>query len=169
VAATNDVSYLYQTEFPQGVRVLPARLVAEALQSAAAGQDKQVAQVLEAEASVQQEVADGLSASTALLADPVYLLPSGGFDLGRRLADIRSSGVDGPALLSLDPAALLADGDRLGDKASLLTYALIPLGLGAFLGILAQPLAGRRRTLLAAALIALACGSLVALIVEVAA
>ncbi len=166
-AAINDVSYLYQIELPQAVRVLPARLIADALRAAEAGQSKEVVQALETEASVQMQVVDVMSATTPLLTGSDYMLPSGGFDLGKRLADLRSSGPEGPELLALDPASLVAEGDRLADKASRLAYALIPISLCAFLGILAQPLRRRRSWLLGAGLAALVCGSVMALAVEV--
>lgn len=162
--AMNDASLLYQTEFPQAVRVLQAGLIADALKAAEAGQSETVVRALETEAAVQQQLVDLLSATTPLSADSAYALPSGGFDLGKRLAAIRSGG---PDLLALDPDSLAATGDRLADKAALLTYALIPTSLCALLGILAQPVRRHRRRLLAVGALALICGAAMALVVEV--
>ena len=167
-AALNDVSYLYLFELPGAARVVSARLAADALSGAGAGQGREVAQALETEAAVQAQIVDLLSASTPLTETSAYLLPSGGLDVGRRLADIRASGPEGPELLALDPESLVAAGDRLGRKASLLTFALIPISLSALLGILAQPLRRCRARLLLGGLAALAGGSLMALIVGVA-
>ena len=167
--ALNDVSYLYLFELPEAARVVWAQLSADAMRAAAAGQGKDVAQALETEAAVQAQIIDLLSASTPLTETSAYLLPSGGLDLGRRLADIRVGGPEGPELVALDPDGLVAAGDRLAGKASLLTLALIPISLAALLGILAQPLRRRRARLLFGGLAALAGGSLMALIVGVAA
>lgn len=163
-AALNDVSFLYLFEFPEAVRVVSARLTADALRAAQTGQGREVAQALEAEAAVQEQVADLMAAATPLTETPAYLLPSGGLDLGRRLADIRA---EGPELLALDPESPMTAGDRLARKASLLTFALIPISLAAFLGILAQPLGWWRARLLLGGLAALGGGALMALVIGV--
>ena len=167
VGAINDVSLLYLTEYPQAMRVLPAEMIADALRAAEAGQTEAVAQALESEAARQLELADALSATTPLTDSAAYLLASGGFDLGKRLADIRASGTEGPELLALDPDSLIGTGDQLADKATLLTYALIPTSLCALLGILARPVRRYRRALLGAGVAALYCGAVMALAVEV--
>lgn len=165
--ATNDASLLYLTEFPPAVRVLSARMLADALRAAEAGQSKAVVEALELEAALQLQLVGLLSATTPLSAESAYVLPSGGFDLGKRLAAIRSEGSVGSDLLALDPDSLVATGDQLADKATLLTYALILISLCALLGILAQPVRRYRRMLLAAGVVALVCGVAMALAVEV--
>jgi hypothetical protein len=164
--ATNDASFLYLTEYPQAVRVLRIRMVADALRAAETGQSKAVAQALESEAALQLQVADLLSPMTPLTAEAVYALPSGGFDLGARLAAIRSAGPEGLDLVALDPDGQVARGDRLADKATLLTYALIPTSLCALLSILARPARRYRRVLLAGGASALIVGAVLALVVE---
>lgn len=168
VAAINDVSYLYQIEFPQAVRAMPAELIAAALRGVGQSQNAQVAVALEAEAAVQSEVAQVMAESTPLLGDE-YALAARGFDLGRRLADIRAGGEAGPELLMLDPAGEVAEGDRLAEKASFLTYALIPASLCALLGVLAKPLRRYRLPLLVAGVAALAGAVVIAVVVELAA
>jgi hypothetical protein len=167
VAAINDVSFLYLTEYPQAMRVLPAEEKAAALRAAEAGQSSSVTQALEAEAARQLELVDALSATSALTESAAYVLGSGGFDLGKRLADIRAGGTEGPELLALDPDGSIDAGDQLADKATLLTYALIPTSLCAALGLLARPLRRYRRVLLTAGAVALLCGTAMALAVEV--
>jgi hypothetical protein len=165
--ATNDASFLYLTEYPQAMRVLRIRMIADALRAAEAGQSKAVVQALEAEAALQLQLVDLLSATSALTADSVYALPSGGFDLGARLAAVRTEGPEGPELVALDPDGVVASGDRLADKATLLTYALFPTSLCALLSILARPVRRYRRVLLAGGLVALIVGTVMALVVEV--
>jgi hypothetical protein len=55
----------------------------------------------------------------------------------------------------------------LADKATFLTYALIPTSLCAALGLLARSLRRYRRVLLTAGAVALLCGTALALAVEV--
>jgi hypothetical protein len=166
-AAIEDSSFLFLTEFPQAMRVLTAKMTADALRAAEAGQGEEVVQALESEAALQLQLVDLLSATSPLSADPTYALSPGGFDLGKRLAAIRTSGAEGPELVALDPDSLVATGDRLADKATLLAYALIPTSLCAFLGILAKPLRRCRRMLLAGGAVAGILGVAMALAVEV--
>ncbi|MGA3057784.1 MAG: hypothetical protein ABSE70_07085 [Candidatus Limnocylindrales bacterium] len=161
--AMDDVRYLYQTELPVAIRILEARLVQGELQAAAATTTGLAGEALQVEADVQAGIASGLISSSDLAAKPDYALPSGGFDLGKRLADLRAQN---PALMALDPDGLEAAGDKLAHKAELLTLALFPTSIGAFLGVLAQPFKRRRGLLLAAGSAALAAGALMALGVE---
>jgi hypothetical protein len=161
--AMNDVSYLYQTELPVAIRILQARLVQGELQAAAATTSGPAGEALGVEADVQAGIVSGITSSSNLASKPDYALPSGGFDLGKRLADLRAQN---PELMALDPDGLEAAGDKLANKAELLTLALLPTSIGAFLGVLAQPFKRRRGLLLAAGSAALAVGAVVALGVE---
>jgi hypothetical protein len=163
-AAMDDVRYLYQTELPVAIRILQARLVQSELQAAAATTTGPVGEALQVEADVQAGIVSGLISSSTLASKPDYALPSGGFDLAKRLADLRAQN---PDLVALDPDGLETAGDKLANKAELLTLALLPTSIGAFLGVLAQPFKRRRGLLLAAGSAALAVGALMALGVEV--
>jgi hypothetical protein len=163
-AAMNDVRYLYQTELPVAIQILQARLVQEELQAAAATTTGPTGQALQVEADVQAGIVSGLISSSNLAAKPDYALPSGGFDLAKSLADLRAQNPDSVAL---DPDGLEAAGDKLANKAELLTLALLPTSIGAFFGVLAQPFKRRRGLLLAAGSAALAMGAVMALGVEV--
>ncbi len=163
-AAMNDVQALYQSDLPTAIEVLKAQILARELQAAEAGQSPAVQQALEVEASVQSQLAVALASGAELASDPAYALPSGGFDLGKSLADIRSTN---PQLLALDPDSQEAAGDSLAQKALLLTLALIPTGLCALLGVLAQPLRRYRKVLLGSGVVALAVGVVMAIGVEV--
>lgn len=162
-AAMEDIRYLYGSEVPIAIRILEARILQDDLRTAATTATGPAAAALKTEADIQAGIIDGLKSSSNLAANPAYELPSGGFDLARRLADLRAQG---PKLVALDPDGLQAAGDSLAHKAELLTLALLPTSIGAFLGVLAQPFKRRRALLLTAGAIAIAVGALVALGVE---
>jgi len=159
-AAMNDAQTLYQSDLPTAIEVLKAQILARELQAAEPGQSPAVQQALQIEASVQSQLAASLSSGAQLPSDPAYALPSGGYDLGKRLADIRSENAQ---LVALDPDSLQATGDGLAQKALLMTLALIPTSLAALLGVLAQPLRRYRRALLGSGVVALAIGVVMAL------
>jgi hypothetical protein len=163
-AAVNDIQSLYEDELPAAMPILRARLIEQAMQTAAASQTGAAQQALELEASAQAAFISEVAANSPLASKPVYALPSGGFDLAQRLANLRSKR---PEFLALNPDVLQADGDRLSNKAELLTYSLIPISICAFLAVLAQPFGRRRRLLLTFGLFALAIGIAMAVGVEV--
>ena len=163
-AAMNDIRQVYEVELPLAVRAAQARLVSAELQAAASGASPDVQRALLVEAAVQDQLDQVIGTQSDLAGNSTYTLPSGGFDLARRLADVRGAS---PDLVSLDPDALEAEGDKLADKALLLTYALLPLGLCALLAVLAQPLRRYRLLLLGGGSAALVTGAVVALAVEV--
>lgn len=163
-AAMEDVRYLYQSELPVAIRILEAQLLQGELQAAAAIETGPAKQALQSEADVQAGIIAGLSSSSNLAGKPAYALPSGGFDLAKRLADL---GAQYPALVALDPNSLETAGDGLAHEAEMLTLAMLPTSIGAFLGVLAQPFKRRRGLLLAAGSVAVAAGAVMALGVEV--
>lgn len=163
-AAIEDVRYLYQAELPIAVRIVQARITGAEMLAAAQEQSGIAKQALLLEASVQAQIVSGISASSKLATMPDYALPSGGFDLGKRLADSRAQY---PTVLALDPDGLEATGDKLAHKAELTMLALIPTSVAAFIGVLAQPFRRRRMLLLRLGALALAGGVVMALGVEV--
>jgi hypothetical protein len=165
-AAMSDVGALYGTELPVAVQILQARILAAQLQTAADGATGTARRQLLLEAAAETNVASALSSSSTLASDAAYALPSGGFDLSKRLTDIRNGT---PNLVALDPDALQAEGDALASKANLMTMTLLPTSLGAFLGVMAQPLRRRRAWLLAAGSLAVGLGAVLATAVELAA
>lgn len=163
-AAMNDVNYLYQIELPVAVRLLQARFEEAEMTAAAQGQTGATRQTLLLEASVQAQIVAALSPNSDLATKAEYALPSGGLDLGKRLAEIRALY---PDLVALDPDGLQATGDRLAGKAELMMLALTPTSVGAFLGVLSQPFRRRRTLLLGLGGVALAGGVVMAVVVEV--
>ena len=161
--ALEDVRYLYQTELPLAVRILQARTLQAELQAAASGQTPAIQQALAIEVSVQAELLNALESSSDLATKPQYALPSGGLDLGKRLADLRG---EAPDIVALDPDMLQATGDRQANKAQLLTFAELPIGAAALLGVLAEPFVQYRRRLLVAGTLAIAIGAALGIAVE---
>ena len=128
-ATIEDVRLVYGDEAPLAFRIAVAKLRTEELRRAAeaAGPDGSAAAV---EADVQEQVAFGLATGeegTGRLADSDhYRTDEGGFDVARRLADIRA---DYPDLVALNPQASQADADRLGRAAWQLTAVVAVLVL----------------------------------------
>ncbi|HYO44452.1 MAG TPA: hypothetical protein VES19_14740 [Candidatus Limnocylindrales bacterium] len=161
--ALEDIRYVYQAELPVAVVVMGERLKADELGTAAGAASGEVATTLAMEAAIERGVATAIEGSAPLVTEPGYALPGGGVDLGQRLADQRA---ETPDLLDLDPGALAAEGDHLAGKGSSMTLALLPLGLAALLGAMAQPFWRWRRPLLGAATGAMGTGLAIALMVE---
>jgi hypothetical protein len=159
--AMNDGTNLYQAELPIANRILEARTLSTELKAAALSAPAPVRDELLAEARIQDSIV-GLAGSLDLTAE-TYRLPSGGYDLGKRLADLRATA---PDLLALDPDAMQAAGDRQANKALLLTYTLLPTGAAAIFGVLAQPFLLRRRLLLSVGTSLVVFGAAAALGVE---
>jgi hypothetical protein len=161
--AIEDVRFLYQAELPVAMRIVQARILQVEFEAAAKRETGAVKQALLTEAAVQGQIIDSISPSSDLAVKSEYALTSGGLDLGRRLADLRAKS---PATLALDPDGMVVSGDRLAAKAGLLTMALLPTSLAAFIGVLAQPFLRRRTLFLQLGSIALAAGASMAIGIE---
>jgi hypothetical protein len=161
--AMEDVRSLYQDEMPLALRILQARMVQVEMLAAAQQQSGAARAALLLEANVQGQIITALSPSSDLTSRSDYALNSGAIDLGKALADLRAQS---PNLLALDPDRLESTGDSLAHKAQLMTLALLPTSIAAFLGVLAQPIKRRRTLLLRTGGVALATGAVMALAVE---
>jgi hypothetical protein len=153
--AQESVRYLYDVEVPLAISILRARLIETGLESLPPAQAAP-GQAIAIEKGVQAEVLKALEPGSDLT-QPVYAL-------GKRLADIRAGN---PDQLTLDPEGRQAQGDALAQKADRLSLALVPFGLCALLGALAQAFGTRRRRLLQCGWAAFALGAVLALAVEV--
>jgi len=162
-AAVEDIRYIYQSELPQAITVMSARSQAAAFTAAAAA-DPANAPALTIAAGGQTNAAGAMEASVTLVSDPKYALPSGGVDLARRLASARN---EKPDLVALDPGAAQAQGDELAAKSRWLLLALVPLGICALVGTLAQAFRRTRTPLLALGTVLLGAGVIVAIAAEV--
>jgi hypothetical protein len=162
--ALEDVRYLYQSELPLAMTVETARSRSKAAQDAAATATGAVRTRLLFEAAVYDKTATSLEPASELSTDPAYTLPDGGYDLAKRLSDLRNRA---PELLALDPDGLVAGGDILADKARRITLSTFPISLGVLAGALAQPFARWRRLLVALGSVAVGLGALMWLVMEV--
>jgi len=162
--ALEDVRFLYQSELPVAIRIAEARIVQQQMVPAAQGQSGAVHEGLLLEANVQGQIVAALAPSSDLATKPVYALGSGGYDLGKTLADLRAQN---PDLLKLDPDGLQATGDKLAHRADVMALALLPTSAAAFLGVLAQPFKRRRSVLLRLGTAVLAGGAALAVAVAV--
>jgi hypothetical protein len=128
-AMVEDVRLVYGDEAPLAFRIAIARLRTEELRRAAerAGPDGSAAAV---EAVVQEQVAFRLATGeegTGRLADgDRYQTDEGGFDVARRLADLRG---ENPDLVALNPDASQAAADSMGRTAWMLTASTAVLVL----------------------------------------
>jgi hypothetical protein len=159
-----DIRYLYTVEVPQAVQVAAADAQARELTAAARASSGLNQSLLTVEQSIAANLADTLSPGFNLTADPKYQLPGGGYDIGRRLADVRN---EHPDLIALDPGRIAAVGDAFALRAIRLVASAV-LVAGAFLfGALAQGFRRRRALFLGAGTTLLVAGVVAAALVEV--
>jgi hypothetical protein len=169
-AMVEDVRYVYNTEGPRAFRIAAARVRAEEYGRRADASRGDVAAAMRIEANAQRLTADTLVQSEAELdfpsiaADDTYLTPSGGYDLGRRLTDVRA---ENPDLVVLDPAGIQAEGEHKADLAVKLLGATVPVGFAFMFGALGQAYTRRRRGLLVGAWVALGVAVVLAVLIEV--
>lgn len=155
-----DVRYLYQTELPMAMAIAEARIRQQQFQADASTQTGAAHDALLLEASVQAALVTAQEPSSELATGTAYALPSGGFDVGRRLTDLRAGS---SKIVALNPDSPQSTGDALADQASRLTIAAVPIGVCVLLGALAQPFSRWRRQLLGAGVVALLVGIVLAL------
>jgi hypothetical protein len=119
--------------------------------------------LLTVEQSIEQNLVKTLAPNFPLTADPKYATPGGGYDVGRRLADIRN---ENPDLVTLDPAHTAAVGDHFAVRSIRLVGCTV-LVAGAFLfGSLAQGFRRRRSLFLGVGTTLLVAGVVAAVVVE---
>jgi hypothetical protein len=157
-----NVRYLYGVEVPLALTILETRTALARLESLTPAQGGNSSAVT-IEKSVLTEILKVLDKGSDLTGAD-YALSDGGVDLGKRLAELRS---ETPAILAIDPDATQARGDNLARKAGIMSIALIPFGLCALLGAMAQAFAARRRRLLEYGVAVLVSGVAMAAAVEV--
>jgi hypothetical protein len=163
-AYVEDIRYLYTVETPSAVRTAEARAQAQELARAAQSTTGLTQSLLTVEQGIEANLVTTLSPTFPLTADPTYATADGGYDIGRRLADIRN---ENPDLVKLDPARTAAVGDHFAVRSIRLVGSTV-LVAGAFLfGSLAQGFRRRRGLFLGAGTVLLVAGIAAAAVVEV--
>jgi hypothetical protein len=162
-AYVEDIRYLYTVEAPQAVLTAEAQARAQELARAAQSSSGLNQSLLTVEQSIEQNLVKTLTPNFPLTADPKYAMPGGGYDVGRRLADIRA---ENPDLLALDPAHTAAVGDHFAVRSIRLVESTV-LVAGAFLfGSLAQGFRRRRGLFLTIGTALLMAGMVAAVVAE---
>ena len=158
-----DIRYLYTVETPQAVRTAEAQARAQELARAVQSSTGLNQSLLTVEQSIEQNVVRTLAPTFPLTADPKYATPGGGYDIGRRLADIRN---ENPDLVALDPLRTARVGDHFALRSIRLVASTV-LAAGAFLfGSLAQGFRRRRELFLGIGTVLLAAGMVAAVVAE---
>lgn len=149
-----DIRHVYGDEAQAALLYTEVRLRSEELAAADSPAAAGPHALVTVERNLWQEVATALAPSTELATEPAYRTDAG-FDIGNRLADVRSQS---PELVALDPDATEAGGDEASDHAVGLV-TITPLAASAFLfGSLAQGFPRHRRAFLATAVVLLVLG-----------
>jgi hypothetical protein len=162
-AYVEDIRYLYTVETPQAVLTAEAQARAQELTKAVQSTTGLNQSLLTVEQSIEQNLVKTLAPNFPLTADPKYATPGGGYDVGRRLADIRN---ENPDLVTLDPAHTAAVGDHFAVRSIRLVGCTV-LVAGAFLfGSLAQGFRRRRSLFLGVGTTLLVAGVVAAVVVE---
>lgn len=163
-AYVETLRYAYTSEAPVAFALTEARFRSEELGKVAEGLTGLDRQVVELEQALQEYLSSGqLAAASPLFNDEKYRSPQG-FDIARRLADLRA---EHPDLLTVDPERTRRAGDRASTHAVRLLATTIVVAVAFMLGSLAQGFPRRRRRLLSAGSVVLALGIASAAVVEV--
>lgn len=161
-----DARRLYEEDASVAHRVAEAQLIAEQTDRAAARESGDAAATLEAESEANAGVAEVLSESSTLArGSPQRALRLEGADLLERFAEIRAE--RSAELAALDPDATQTAAEDETRASSLMTAAIIPIGVAFLLGALAETFVPSRSRLLAGGYACVAIGILAAIAVEV--
>jgi hypothetical protein len=163
-AYVETLRFAYTSEQPFAFALTEARFRAEELAKVAptlSGLDRTA---VELEQALQEYLSSGqLAEASTLFNDERYRGPNG-FDITRRVADLRNAD---PALLAIDPERTRAAGDRASTHAIRLLATTIVVALAFMCGTLAQGFPGRRQAFLTLGTALLAIGVITASVVEV--
>jgi hypothetical protein len=157
------VRQVYGTEGQEAFTIATHEVLADQMRIRAQGELADVAQALEVEARVHEDLVAQVKPATELTAGG-YALPDGGYDLAARLAHYREAV---PQAVALDPDAQTARGDRASRHALGVVSAGILVAVALLMGSLAMPYRRRRAHLLALGGLALTVSGLMALGLEV--
>lgn len=161
-AVQEDVRYLYQNVLPVAMLIEKARAREQALKEELAAHPEAAAR-LNLEISTLVQVQDALKDNSLLTELAGIALPSGGWDLGKALAQQRNAA---PDLVALDPDADMTAGDNAAAKGRRISLATIPIALGVLLAALAEPFVRWRRRLLWLATVLVVGGAVAWVVME---
>lgn len=157
-----EVRQVYGTEGEEAFEITVHEVLAERMEARAQTAPAEIAQTLEAEKRVHDDLVEQVKPFTELTADE-YELPGGGYDLVARLVDYREAL---PDVLALDPDAFMQQGDRASGHARGVVSAGVPVAVAVVAGSLAMPYRHRRRLLLIIGWLGIAVGLLIAIALE---
>ena len=144
-AVVEDVRYVYGDEAPLAYDGATLEILAQEYRSAAKDVSPAARSLLLVEARTNEELLKVVTGGSEILKDERYRLEGGGYDLGKRLADVRQENAD---LITINPDDPQALGDALSEQATN-TISLGALAPVAFLlGSLGQVFRRRRSLLL---------------------
>jgi hypothetical protein len=161
-AVSEDVRFVYQNVLPIAMLIETARIRESAMRDELAAHPESAAR-LNLEIAALEQVQANLKDASLMSDYKDVALPSGGFDLGKVLAQNRN---ENPDLVALDPDADTAAGDVAAAKARRISLATIPIAIGVLLGALAEPFVGWRRRLLWLATVFVAIGATAWIVME---
>ena len=161
-AVQEDVRYLYQNLLPVAMLIETARAQEQAVKQQLAAHPEAAAR-LNLEIATLEQVQQALSGASPLTNSADIALPSGGWDLGKALAQQRNTA---PDLVALNPDTDTTAGDTAAAKARRVSLATVPIAVGVLLAALAEPFVSWRRRLLWVAAVLVASGAVAWIVME---
>lgn len=163
-AYVESLRFVYTSEEPLAFELSEARFRAEELARVAPSLRGTDRVAVDVEQALQEYLSSGqLAEASTLYNDPRYRTPDG-FDIAKRLADVRN---EDPDLLTIDPVRTRAAGNRASNHAVRLLATTIVVAVAFMCGTLAQGFPARRRAFLSLGTTMLLAGVVSAAVVEV--
>jgi hypothetical protein len=164
-ALVEDVRFVYTEDAPLAFQVSEGNVRAEEAHREAEGTSGLTQEMLEAHAGAFEGVVRTVEPASKLAKDPDYELDNGGYNVLKRLVDVRN---ENPDLVELDPDATEAEASELSYESALLVASTLPAGLAFLCGALAHGFPSRRKWLVRIGFGLTALSLILAIIFEVA-
>jgi hypothetical protein len=159
-----DVRFVYTEDAPLAFQVSEGNVRAEEAHREARGTSGLTREILVAHAGAFEGVVRTIEQASKLAKDPDYELDTGGYDVLRRLADVRD---EHPDLVEIDADATEEEGSDLTFESALLVASTLPAGLAFLCGALAHGFPSRRRLLVPLGFALTGLSLVLAIVVEV--
>jgi hypothetical protein len=163
-ALVEDVRFVYTEDAPLAFQVSEGNIRAEEAHREARGTSGLTREILVAHAGAFEGVVRTIEQASKLAKDPDYELEDGGYDVLRRLEDVRN---ENPDLVEIDADATEQEGSDLNYESALLVASTLPAGLAFLCGALAHGFPSRRRWLVPLGFALTGISLVLAVIVEV--